>query len=429
MSPSWLLLLALVVPIRAQLTTASQLFAFAGNWGLNGVAEYSCHQHQPLTATTSQYQDWQRAVYCLNTWAFHATLTAGPHTVFDSCYNMSFTVTVTSVSGSTPLAMTWIGIYNTYSNIGVPTVTAELQYTYNYAAGCNQFQELVSLYQATKQYANTIKLSPAASIPLPAPPSYYRAVNTDSNTQKLSSLINLWTQANGWSNYENIQNFCTPPWFGLQCNSAGNVTVISLGNNNLVANMTLWMAQIGGASWTSLLQFSLGSNQLSGNIPATFGQTWTQLQIFQLNNNLFTGSIPPTLGANWGSSILTFSLAQNQFSGSLAAQFGSTWSNIQTISLNNNLLSGSIPFGQTWPNLQSLALSFNLFSGALNAQFGNGWGALSQLYLNSNTALSGTIPAILSSTFLQVWYQNTSMSTNPVPRTPGYQVPSTSWHY
>jgi hypothetical protein len=245
-----------------------------------------------------------------------------------------------------------------------------------------------------------------------------------------------------------------------------------------VANMTLWMAQIGGASWTSLLQFSLGSNQLSGNIPATFGQTWTQLQIFQLNNNLFTGSIPPTLGANWGSSILTFSLAQNQFSGSLAAQFGSTWSNIQTISLNNNLLSGtcdvgnfvvdvssrdmfffffllstgSIPFGQTWPNLQSLALSFNLvcryliaimffgsiclilckflqFSGALNAQFGNGWGALSQLYLNSNTALSGTIPAILSSTFLQVWYQNTSMSTNPVPRTPGYQVPSTSWHY
>jgi hypothetical protein len=147
---------------------------------------------------------------------------------------MSFTVTVTSVSGSTPLAMTWIGIYNTYSNIGVPTVTAELQYTYNYAAGCNQFQELVSLYQATKQYANTIKLSPAASIPLPAPPSYYRAVNTDSNTQKLSSLINLWTQANGWSNYENIQNFCTPPWFGLQCNSAGNVTVISLGNNNLV---------------------------------------------------------------------------------------------------------------------------------------------------------------------------------------------------
>jgi hypothetical protein len=108
-----------------------------------------------------------------------------------------------------------------------------------------------------------------------------------------------------------------------------------------VANMTLWMAQIGGASWTSLQQFSLGSNQLSGNIPATLGQTWTQLQIFQLNNNLFTGSIPPTLGANWGSSILTFSLAQNQFSGSLAAQFGSTWPNIQTISLNNNLLSGT----------------------------------------------------------------------------------------
>ena len=65
---------------------------------------------------------------------------------------------------------------------------------------------------------------------------------------------------------------------------------------------------------------------------------------------------------------------------------------------------------------------FAQLSGSIPSSFGFGWASFQQLYVNSNTGLTGYIPNTLNSSFTQVWYQNTSMSTYPVPNMPGYQV-------
>ena len=355
--------------------------------------------------------------------------------VLDTCYNLTFSVTITAASGATPTAMTWTGITTFYVLPGHGLSDMKQQRVYNYTAGCTTFHELVSLYQATKQNNQVIKLSPSTSVVLPDPPYFYRSVPTYTNVNKLSSIINSWTRATGWSNYENIQEWCSPAWYGLKCVN-GVLTEINLENNNLVGNMTVWFATI-GSTWTGLLKFALGNNKLSGVLPASFLASSTLLQTFTVHNNLITGALPGTLGSAWAASLQTFSLAQNQLSGTISEQFGLQWSTVKYIALNNNQLSGSISAAlgvNTWSQLFALQLSFNLLSGTIPVGLGAGtpsWGALSQVFFNSNTALTGTLPASFGNRYTQIWFQNTSLTQHLVPsdivqgvtrNTPGYQV-------
>ena len=144
-----------------------------------------------------------------------------------------------------------------------------------------------------------------------------------------AALVALYNATDG-PNWRNNTNWLTDAplgdWSGVSANRITSndrvvgecVTVLSLGNNQLIGEMP---AELGNL--LSLERLSLNDNQLSGEIPVVLGSL-LNLQRLDLRNNQLSGEIPVELGA-----IPNLRLDGNQLSGRILRPNGTnpqyTW--------------------------------------------------------------------------------------------------------
>jgi len=259
-----------------------------------------------------------------------------------------------------------------------------------------------------------------------------------------AALIALYvaTNGNGWLNKTGWK---TPPlaedgfsmpgtecsWYLVWCD-VGETTVleIDLGSNSLSGSipaalgdlgnlqvLSLASNQLSGAippelgSLSSLVELSLYDNGLSGSLPPQLGSL-ANLRILWLDGNELTGGIPPELGSL--ASLEALFLFGNQLSGSIPPELGSL-AQLRALYLNGNLLTGSIPaeLGQL-ASLRSLFLYSNRLSGSIPPALGN-LTVLQQLLLDGNR-LSGVIPPELGNlSALLYTYLDDNALVGPVP--------------
>ena len=189
-----------------------------------------------------------------------------------------------------------------------------------------------------------------------------------------------WTTKTNWTSEQPLAS-----WHGVVTNSDGNVTSLTLDNNQLSGEIP---AELGALS--ELYKLDLSANQLSGTIPATLGRL-SNLDTLHLHTNDLSGAIPAELGAL--EALIALQLYTNQLSGAIPATLGRLEKLIY-LDLSTNRLSGVIPAELgALSELYQLDLSTNQLSGAIPAELG-ALTALTSLDLHTNR-LSGAIPAEL----------------------------------
>ena len=170
---------------------------------------------------------------------------------------------------------------------------------------------------------------------------------------------------------------------------------------------------------SSLLEFSMQYNALTGSVPSAIGATWQNINKFSVfGNPTMSGTIPSALGlwtnlysvdigdmgltgtfpmfTNW-SSVAYLYVNSNQLTGSLPESIGTALSGIEVFYISDNGFNGTLPTTiGLWSNLREFAIDANGFSGAIPDTILN-WVYLDQAYLQNN-ALTGTVPEDLCST-------------------------------
>ena len=262
----------------------------------------------------------------------------------------------------------------------------------------------------------------------PPPPTPVDADNPDRGV--LVELYNAiggprWEENRNWNGVSSIGT-----WHGVETNSDGFVTELSLPENNLTGTLP---AQLGDL--THLRRLVLDNNELTGRIPPELGNlgeltmldlSWnaleesipselgmlTSLDTLDLFSNDLTGTIPPTL-ADLGS-VRRFALGWNELSGPIPAGLGSLV-NVTYMNVSRNELTGTIP-----PELgnlgavEVLSVSRNNLAGTIPIELGN-LSSVEGLYLYDNQ-LTGEIPPELGqlSTLETLWIHENDL-TGPVP--------------
>lgn len=161
---------------------------------------------------------------------------------------------------------------------------------------------------------------------VPCHPDYPALVSFYNSTNGAS-----WTNKTGWINYASNCNVCT--WFGVVCTSAGRVSAINLGSNNLSGTIPSAITAL-----TQLTRLNLYSNNFSGTLP-NFLDDLPLLEYVDLGNNNFSGAIPSSFGD--APNLRTLYLDNNNFSGTLPAFL--VIPPISVLWLNDNNFSGCIP--------------------------------------------------------------------------------------
>lgn len=168
---------------------------------------------------------------------------------------------------------------------------------------------------------------------------------------------------------------------------------IHLNNNSLSGEIPPELSTI-----FHLLHLLLDNNNLSGSIPSEFSNL-TDLRILQLDNNNFNGSEIPPSYANF-SNLVKLSLRNCSLRGSIPDL--STIPNLTYLDLSLNHLTGPLPSNKLSDNMTTIDLSDNNLDGTIPSSFSD-LPALQKLSLENNL-LNGSVPA-------SIW-QNMSFSTN-----------------
>ena len=190
-----------------------------------------------------------------------------------------------------------------------------------------------------------------------------------------------WNRNHGW-----LTDAPLGDWHGVSVDEGGKVVELSLGSNNLSGRIP---AELGNLS--RLRDLHLDDNAIAGPIPPTIGNL-SQLEILYLTFNPLTGEIPPEIGKL--SNLRRLDLASTfGLTGSIPAELGRL-GKLEELSLNDNLLTGPIPPELGNPsNLRQLILYGNALTGQLPSSLGE-LSQLENLVLSSNR-LSGMIPPTL----------------------------------
>ena len=162
-----------------------------------------------------------------------------------------------------------------------------------------------------------------------------------------------WTDNTNW-----LSNLPLHEWHGVTTNGQGQVTHLSLRDNNLSGSLP---AELGKLVHLEIL--SLDRNSISGSLPAELGNL-SNLTRLAMNRNSLSGAIPTELGSLPNLSII--GLARNQLSGALPASLGNL-SGLMRLSLHDNTgMSGRLPDGfGNMSGLTRLAVSRTGLSGEL----------------------------------------------------------------
>jgi len=131
--------------------------------------------------------------------------------------------------------------------------------------------------------------------PTACPPEFDCAQDRDACA--LVALFNAldgcnWTNRDGWftsdtgttTNADGFPAVCD--WFGITCNTDGQVTRVNLYNNKLKG-----MIPSDVIGLVNLEAFEVGTNDISGTVPTAFGQL-ANLVTLLLDNNMITGTVP-----------------------------------------------------------------------------------------------------------------------------------------
>ncbi|RWW01684.1 hypothetical protein GW17_00035265 [Ensete ventricosum] len=164
---------------------------------------------------------------------------------------------------------------------------------------------------------------------------------------------------------------------------------VSLGNNSLEArDAEDWEFITSLTNCSQLEELSLIENDLGGVLPASIANLSTQLKSLTLGRNHISGSFPP--GIRSFVNLVTLSLNENHFTGSIPDFLGEHV-NLEALVLHGNRFSGNIPssLGKL-TRLNELVLFDNDLEGSIPASLGNCQN-LNFLDLSGNR-LSGSIP-------------------------------------
>lgn len=167
-------------------------------------------------------------------------------------------------------------------------------------------------------------------------------------------VLEAFYESTGGASWTNNANWLSErplgEWHGVTVNGQGQVTHLSLRNNNLSGSLPAALGEL-----TSLEVLSLDRNSLTGGLPSELGNL-SNLTRLALNRNQLSGSIPSELGNLSNLSII--GLARNSLSGSLPAGLGNL-TGLTKLSLHDNAgLSGALPAGfVNIDGLQRLAIA------------------------------------------------------------------------
>ncbi|XP_077229536.1 receptor-like kinase TMK4 [Tasmannia lanceolata] len=198
-------------------------------------------------------------------------------------------------------------------------------------------------------------------------------------------------------------------WSGVNCDNDGRVESINLASKSLSGSLPPDLNKL-----SSLKSLGFQNNKLSGSLPSL--SDLSNLQKIYLDFNDFT-SIPPNFFSGL-TSLQTFSISQNPSLASWVIPEDLSASIVLTAFYASNAnVTGSIPdfFGKL-TNLQSIRLSYNNLTGVIPPSFATS--GIQNLWLNnqhSDAKLSGPIDVLGSMTQLsQVWLHANSFS-GPIP--------------
>ena len=154
-----------------------------------------------------------------------------------------------------------------------------------------------------------------------------------------------WTNKTNWDSDKPVGE-----WHGVATDENGSVTFLGLGSNGLSGTIPAALGDLSNLRW-----LSLNGNSLSGGIPDALGDL-SNLTILSLADNQLNGAIPAALGNL--SNLTVLSLADNQLNGAIPAALGNL-SNLTVLYLSGNTLRGCVPDGLhtvATNDLSSLAL-------------------------------------------------------------------------
>jgi len=147
-------------------------------------------------------------------------------------------------------------------------------------------------------------------------------------------------------------------WSGITCNSAQDVFVLNIDNQNLKGQIPSEITALNElrvikleenklegtipvniGDMKNLIAIDLNSNKMSGTIPDSL-YTLTNLQQLDIDDNKFTGTLSPSVQNLSNLSFLQ--LEENKFTGPIPESLGSLV-NLEQATFDNNDFSGSMP--------------------------------------------------------------------------------------
>ena len=226
------------------------------------------------------------------------------------------------------------------------------------------------------------------------------AVTQDSVATDRAALEALYDATGGATLWTNSANWNTTAplgeWYGVATDSAGRVTTLDLGENELTGPIPEGLGTLYNLEWLDLAE-----NALTGPIPVagTLGSLLPNLEVLDLSGNELSGPIPVpgTLGSL--SNLKLLDLSDNELTGPIPEELGSLF-NLIALNLSWNELTGPIPeeLGSL-SNLVGMLLSGNALTGPIPEAL-RSLSNLESLFLNDN-ALTGPIPQALLSMNLE----------------------------
>ncbi|KAK7336899.1 hypothetical protein VNO77_17450 [Canavalia gladiata] len=186
-----------------------------------------------------------------------------------------------------------------------------------------------------------------------------------------------------------------------------NLTYVDMSGNSLTGSLPLSLASL-----TRIKELAISFNRLSGELHPSLFSSWTQLISLQLQLNGLSGILPPEIGSLHNITVLLF--FSNQFSGQLPPEIGNL-SSLQYIDLSYNSYNGSIPptIGKLH-NLINLTLASNQLSGAFPPEIGD-MGSLNVLDLGQNK-LAGPLPSsIIRLKNITLFYLHSNNFSGTIP--------------
>merc|ERR1712161_160717 len=153
----------------------------------------------------------------------------------------------------------------------------------------------------------------------------------------------------------------TCDWFAVSCNDDGRVTSFRFANaegNGLFGTLPNEMYLL-----SDLTDLVIINNTITGTLPQAFGDNATQLRSLLLPDNELTGSIPDNY---LESCPLEFvHLGSNLFTGQIPTNIGNT-TYLQQFDLSGNSLTGSIPDNVSrYESLEAISFANNKLTGSI----------------------------------------------------------------